>query len=265
MNTVARIILGIVLLVAAKRSLRAGAPLQPGERLEFSVTWAIVPGAGKIVVSADDAGPGRIKVTTTTSTRGLARLLLPFDATAEALYDTATGQLLSLHDRTSARGKHAEHIANFDYANREASYVAVGSTKPTYFKIPEGSPRDLITALLSTRDWKMRPGDARDALVLFNDEFYLLTIHAESYETVETDLGRFKALVLEPKMEKTPPKGMFKKGASVRVWISQDDRHLPVRFEVGFNIGTGVATLDAYQPPTERAAAVTSLAPAASK
>ena len=63
------------------------------------------------------------------------------------------------------------------------------------------------------------------------------------YEDLETSFGRFHTLVLEPRMDKTPPKGMFKRGSSVRVWISQDERHLPVRFEVEFKMGTGVATL----------------------
>ena len=59
----------------------------------------------------------------------------------------------------------------------------------------------------------------------------------------------FITLVLEPRMEKTPPKGMFKNGSTVRVWISQDERRLPVKFEVEFKIGTGVATLARYDAP----------------
>ena len=42
-------------------------------------------------------------------------------------------------------------------------------------------------------------------------------------ENVRTPLGKFKALVLEPRMEKTPPKGMFKKGSTVHVWIALED------------------------------------------
>lgn len=240
-------VLGLVLGVTV--ALRAATPLAPGERLRFGVSWAIVPGAGKIVVSAEKAGADHVKITTETSTRGLARLLLPFDATADAMYDAASGRLLSLHDRSSTRGKHAEHIVTFDYDREEATYVVVGSAKTERLPIPDGSPTDLITALLSTREWNLKPGEARDAVVLFNDDFYLLTIHAENYETLDTNLGRFRALVLEPRMEKTPPKGMFRKGSSVRVWISMDDRHLPLKFEVEFPIGTGVARLEEYTPP----------------
>ena len=75
--------------------------------------------------------------------------------------------------------------------------------------------------------------------MLFEDEFYELTIHALGYDTVTTPLGTFNTLVLEPRMDKTPPKGMFKRGSTARVWISQDGRRLPVRFKVEFKFGAG--------------------------
>jgi hypothetical protein len=236
-----------------------GPPLKPGEQLKYRVSWAIVPGAGEIVVSAKNnpEASGEIDITTTTSTRGIARILLPFDATSDSYYDATTGHLMSLHERSHTRGKHAEHVVTFDYSSRRALYAEMGATKPRSLSMPEGSPDDLITALLETRSWNLKPGEARDALVLFNDDFYELTIHALRYEDVDTAMGTLHALVLQPRMEKTPPKGMFRKGSSVRVWISQDERRLPLRFEVEFNIGTGVATLDGYQAPTSAASSAT--------
>jgi hypothetical protein len=50
-------------------------------------------------------------------------------------------------------------------------------------------------------------------------------------------------------MEKTPPKGMFKRGSNVRVWISQDEQSLPVKFEVEFKFGVGISTLTKYTAP----------------
>ena len=232
-------------------------PLQPGEKLRYWVSWAIVPGAGEIVVTAEKNSndPNQLKIVTNTSTRRLARILLPFDATAESIYDSKTGRLISLHEWSNTRNKHVEHIVNFDQAAHQASYARVGDTTARVLTMPDGAPTDLITALFETRLWNLKPGDKHDALVLFDDDFYELTIHALRYEDISTDLGDFHALVLEPRMEKTPPKGMFKKGSSVRVWISQDERKLPVKFEVEFNIGTGTATLTEYTPPTAPAPA----------
>ncbi len=230
-------------------------PVKPGEKLRFSVSWAIVPGAGEISVEAEHnpSNPAELKIITNTSTRRLARMLLPFDATAESRYDAKTGQLIALHERSNTRSKHVEHIVTFDYATRQAIYATVGALTARPLAMPEGSPTDLITALFETRLWNLKPGEKHDALVLFDDEFYELTIHAIRYEDISTQLGDFHTLVLEPRMDKTPPKGMFKKGSTVRVWISQDERRLPVKFEVEFNIGTGTATLTHYDPPAAAA------------
>jgi hypothetical protein len=85
--------------------------------------------------------------------------------------------------------------------------------------------------------------------VLFNDEFYELTIHCTGRETVSTPLGTFRTRVLEPRMERTAPKGMFRRGGTVRVWIAEDRWRLPVRFTVEFKVGRGVATLTGHRPP----------------
>jgi hypothetical protein len=234
----------------ASLSLASPEPaLQAGEQLKYSVSWAIVPGAGEILVSAAMQGD-QLKVTTHTGTRRLAKILLPFEATSESFYEQKTGRLLSIHERSVTRNKYAEFVTTFDYANRRAAYTRVGDTTAKFIDMPQGAPADLISALLETRNWNIKPGDSRDALVLFGDEFYELTIHALRYEEVKTKMGRFQALVLEPRMEKTPPKGMFKRGSSVRVWIAQDQARLPVKFEVEFNIGTGTASLESYTPPT---------------
>ena len=231
----------------------AGLPVRDGERLVYRVSWAIVPGAGEIRISArQENGPEglRLAITSSTATRRLARMLLPFSAEATSLFDLSTGRLLSLNETSVLRGKRSEVQVTFDYTTRQATYVGPKSAgQPSLLPIPEGDPTDLIMGLLQTRTWNLSPGGKRDALVLFNNEFYELTIHHTRFEEVRTPLGAFTAAVLEPRMEKTPPKGMFKRGSTVRVWISQDERHLPVRFEVEFNIGTGTATLEAYEGP----------------
>lgn len=248
-----RSLLLLSLLLVATGSARAAAdfPLQAGEHLSFRVSWAIVRGAGSIKIDArrDANRDDRLVVTTTTATRGFARMLLAFDAKAESFYELNSGRLLSLQEYSKSKDKVKEHRVTFDHAARTAAYFAKDSKEPTSLPMPTGDPSDLILALLQTRTWNLKPGESRDALVLFDDDFYELTIHATRYEELWTSLGKFNTLVLEPRMEKTAPKGMFKRGSSVRVWISQDEKRLPVRFEVEFNIGTGTATLDYYEPP----------------
>jgi hypothetical protein len=237
----------------------ASVPLYDGEQLTYRVSWAIVPGAGDIKISGreDRSGPTpKLIVTTTTATRRLARLLLPFDAEGRSVFDLQTGKLISLEESSNQKGKQNSHTVTFNYETRKATYT--GGKTPGEVReldMPDGDPMDLMLALLQTRTWDLKPGEKRDALVLFDDDFYELTIHMARYENVSTSLGQFRTIVLEPRMDKTPPKGMFRRGSSVRIWIAQDRLRLPVKFEVEFKIGTGTATLEAYVPPAKERAA----------
>ncbi|HUR60707.1 MAG TPA: DUF3108 domain-containing protein [Opitutaceae bacterium] len=250
----------LFLLLALTWAARSVAlPLQPGEQLTYRVSWAVVPGAGQIKIAAtpDPAAPReRMKVATTTATRAFARMLMTFDAKSEAIFDLKTGKLLAQEESTDQGEKHSQHSVTFDYAQRHATYTNRAEKPPTReLPMPAGEPTDLIMGLLQTRSWNLKPGEKQDALVLFDDDFYELTIHFARYENVTTPLGTYKTVVLEPRMERTAPKGMFKRGSKVRVWIAQDENRLPVKFEVVFKIGTGTATLESYTPPAGKTAA----------
>jgi len=224
------------------------------ESLTYKVNWAILPGIGEITINAHAANGGGgeplLSVVTHTYTRGLARLILPFEAKAESLFDPPTGRLISLKESSAMRTKTDSHTVTFSYADETATYSdSAHPEDKRVLPMPAGLPTDLITCLVQARTWGLRPGETHDALVLFEDEFYLLTVHATGYEVVSTPLGVFTTVVLEPRMDKSPPIGMFKRGSKVKVWISEDPLHLPVQFKVDFKVGSGVATLVAHHPP----------------
>jgi hypothetical protein len=239
-----------IIMVALTGPLLGALPMRDGESFTYKVSWAVLPGAGEIKVTAAAGTAGEkpvLNVVTTTQTKGFARMLLPFDAKAESIFDVTSGHLVSMSESSHQRDKTSAHAVTFDYAAGQALYSRPTSTEPPRpLPMPAGEPLDLITCLVHTRDWDLKPGETRDALVLFDDDFYELTVHAARYEPMRTAFGTLDTVVLEPRMDKTAPKGMFKKGSSVRVWISRDERRLPVRFEVEFKIGTGVATLIQY-------------------
>jgi hypothetical protein len=245
----------IFLSAVAFTPLSAQLALRPGEVLTYRVGWSLFNNAGEIKIftenSAPESNPPHLLTVTTTATRGLARKLYAFDARAEALVDARTGQLRAHLETSTTSNKNTRNRTTFDYATRTAFYRdEFNPAKNLDFPLPAGEPLDLILSLINTRTWDLKPGEHRDALVLFEEEAYELTIRAVRYESITTPLGTFNTLVLEPRMEKTPPKGMFKRGSAVRVWIAQNDpRRLPVKFEVELKFGSGVATLVAYQPP----------------
>ena len=243
----------LLLCAVTARCETSPVALAPGESLKYRVRWGIFGNAGVITVAAQKeevAGLPQIRVSTHTMTRGLVRGLYLFDGDGDCVFDARNGRLIAISASSSSSKKATKTVAFFDYASKTVQYIdAFRPERNTELPLPAGNPMDLITCLIETRRWDLKPGDRSPATVMFDKEFYELVIVAEGYEHVHTPMGEFDALVLVPTMDENP-KGLFKRGGHVRVWISQDGKRLPVKFEVGMKFGTGTALLSEYQPPS---------------
>ena len=246
------LLLLLLALSVARADENAVALLQPGEVFTYRVGWGLFGKAGVIKISAqaETAEDNRslIRVTTATSSRGLIRALYPFDGDATMMFDPKEGRLISGIAATKSAKTKTRASINFDYEKGVANYVDhLREKRSATITLPPGRPMDLITSLIQSRTWGLAPGQTREALVLFDKEFYPLLITATGEETISTYRGRQKAVLLVPTMIGTP-KGMFRRGGEVRVWISADEQRLPLRFEVRLKVGTAYAILTDYQP-----------------
>ena len=228
-----------------------------GEALTYKVGFAIFTHAGEITISAHDAkadGRDMVRVTTDTMSRGFVRSVYAFDNHAEVVIDRDTSRLQSVREKGSDPRRNTNTEIVFDYAAGVAHYTDRVRTENTGdLAIPPGDPVDLISALVQTRDWDLKPGEKRDMLVQFGRDFFPLSIYADHYEEVHTPLGKFKTLVLIPRMDKDP-KGLFKRGGEIKVWIAQDASRLPVKMQLKLNFGTASLLLINYKAPTVVAA-----------
>lgn len=226
-----------------------------GETFTYRVGFAIFGRAGEIVIAAHEEkrdGVDVMRVTTDTRSRGLVRGLYAFDNQAEVVIEKASGRMLHVKESGADPKRATDTEIAFDYKTRIATYIdRVRKERSTEISIPEGNPVDLISALVQTRDWNLKLGEKRDLLVQFGRDFYSLTITAEAYEEVRTPLGIYQTLVLVPRMEKDP-KGLFKKGGEIKVWISQDLSNLPVKMQLKLNFGAATLLLSEYQAPVAK-------------
>ncbi len=221
-----------------------------GETFTYKVGFAFFGHAGDLVIAARDQqrdGAEVMSVTTDTSSRGIVRGFYAFDNKAEVVINKASGQMLLVKESGGTKDRPTDTETVFNFQTRIASHTdRIRPGRSAEIPIPEGEPVDLLSALVQTRDWHLKPGEKRDLLVQFGRDFYPLTIRAEGYEEVYTPLGTYRTLVLVPRMEQNP-QGVFKKGGEIKVWISQDASNLPVKMQLKLNFGTAVLMLTDYK------------------
>ena len=243
----------LLIILLCLPSLACAAPFtafRDGESFTYRVSFAIFSKAGEIIIAAHDQkqdGVDVMRVTTDTQSRGIVRSLYTFDNKAAVVIDKSSGRMLSVKESGAERDRSTDTEIAFNYDTRIATYTdRVRTERSAEIPIPDGDPVDLISALVQTRDWNLKPGDKRDLLVQFGRDFLPLTITAEGYEEVRTPLGTYQTLVLIPRMEKNP-QGVFKKGGEIKVWISQDRSNLPVKMQLKLNFGAATLLLSDYK------------------
>jgi len=229
-----------------------------GEAFTYRVGYAIFGRAGEVIIAAQDQdlnGTSVMRVTTDTRSRGIVRGFYTFDNKAEVLIEKASGRMLLVRESGADPKRASDSEIVLDYTSRRAKFTDhVRPERNAEIPIPDGDPVDLISALVQTRDWNLRPGEKRDLLVQFGRNFYPLSIHAERYEEIRTPLGTYRTLLLVPRME-SDAKGLFRKGGEIKVWISQDASSLPVKMQLKLKFGTTTLLLSGYKSPASGTAA----------
>ena len=225
-----------------------------GETLLFRVGWGLFIHAGDIQISARRevaAGRPEFRITMVTSSRGILRGFYPYDDRAEAVIDEATGRIVSARDVGTADDKTVSETETlFDYTKRVATHTDKARPDRNHeFAIPAGDPVDLISALVATREWQAQAGDKRAALIYVGNDLYPVTLYAEGYDQVRTPQGEKRALRLVPRMDTVEPRGIFKRGGEIKVWVSQDGDRQPVKMQLKLKFGTAMLTLMEHKTP----------------
>jgi Protein of unknown function (DUF3108) len=239
-----------------------GAALGAGEKLVFQAKWKLFSRAGRITVYADDAPAGepatgptqaetppRRRIRVDVSSDGMIARLYTYNAIGETYFDPLTGKMLSGKYQSTAGSRREDRSIDFDFENHLAHYRdSLVPKRDADIPLPPGDPLDLITCLVTARRWNLKPGDTRDIVVLADNRFYPLRLRALRRETIKASLGTFDALLIVPEPIGAP-RGLFRKGGGLRIWIEDTPRALPLRVEVKVPVGTVTANLVEYHPP----------------
>ena len=128
------------------------------------------------------------------------------------------------------------YIINQDYFfNHYKNKVDVGEGKT--YDIPPNT-QDMISAFYSARCFDFsgaKEGDVFTINSFVDKEIFELKIKYTGKETIKTHLGKFKCLKFSPVIQKGR---VFKKEDDLKVWITDDKNHIPLRVQAELLIGS---------------------------
>lgn len=129
--------------------------------------------------------------------------------------------------------------AEFDQIN---NYAIVENKK---YKTPE-YVHDIVSAFFYVRTMdlsKMKNGSVFYMKNFFKDTTHSLGVKIIKRETIEVEAGKFKCIVIEPLVVQG---GLFKNEGNIYVWLTDDDRKIPVKVATKIVIGYVGAELIKY-------------------
>ncbi len=221
-----------------------------GEKIRFSVTWAGIPVArATFSVTADEEGTFRMRVHS--KTRSIVRWIYPVDATMtsiarnpgfSAVYYAKTGR--------EGWGKNPQREVHFDHQTGQSSYIRNGELQRK-LAIP-ANVLDPLSVLYYFRTIKDIDEKETELIVCDGKRIITGTVKAVGRETLTTPAGTFNTIIVKPVMEGIG--GIFKKspGATLLVWLTDDELHLPVKVQSDVAVGSFTALAEeivAAAPP----------------
>lgn len=230
--------------------------LRPGETLVFKLGWGIFSSAGETVIETGeietDDGP-RIRVFVHTESKGIVDSIYPLSNDTVTLIDPATGRTLEITVDGKEGKKVTRAVTVFDY--EAGKVIHTDENRPNRngtIDIPEGLIYDLMVTIMRVRESEMKSGEKRHVQCIVEDDVYDLELVALREDRIKTGAGKFDCVVVEPK-QLGELKGFFKKGGTMKYWISRGESQQIVRMDFKAKFGTFSATLQSIKkaPPSD--------------
>lgn len=234
---------------ALASSVAAGElPFGPGERVVLKITYAtLLAGRATVSVAPDDAS-GVLQLIAVAKSEGFFAWLFRFkvDDRTVARWDSATGCSLGIEKHLREGRAVRDQVVTFEPG---VAHVTDPKIKETRFDV-EPCVLDVLSAFFVTRVRGVPETEPLRLPVFDNGKKFLLGVRFLGRETLDLPppFGKkTKTIVVEPQLVEGT--GLFVKKGRLKIWLTDDDRRIPVRMRSAVAIGSVAVDLESYQAP----------------
>ena len=247
------LVLGAVMALWVAHPARSHAatptPFSPGEEMVF-----------QIEALGMNAGKARLSVGTTADRDGVPSWPIVIQAKTDSIFDAVysvkdkfvtwwhpeTGRVVGADFYADENGKRHRSRSRLDHAAGKAEVKrekASGKRTVESYDIPPGA-YDIAGAVMALRGRELKVGDVEEISVFTGRKVFALRCRVTGTDRVKTAAGSFDAVVSQIELGFD---GQFASKRDVKAWFSADERHLPLKIEAEFLLGSVVGELVDYR------------------
>lgn len=222
---------------------------KPGEKLEFVIKYEFVAG-GTATMEVTEGPTIAGRPTLNVSSRAWSNKFIDSFFKVRDFNGAAIDResLASMHFHQNLKeGKyHVVRNTAFDYARGTYSYEKIYKGKTTKRAGKIDSPvNDILSAFFIARTKPLELGKEYAITVFSDEKVYPLTVKVhDKTERISVPAGKFDCIRIDPMIEGD---AIFKaRGGRMSIWLTNDERHMPVMIRSRVSVGSFDAELTKY-------------------
>lgn len=224
-----------------ERKRFAAVPWRIGEYFQFSIDWNGLNGGSSLMqVQNLHTVDGRrcYRIVTKAESNSFVSRFYKVRDRAESSVDAESLFSRRFMKRLREGGYKKDVDVRFDQESRKARYE-----NGKEFDVAAGV-HDVLSAFYYVRTRPLPEGGTLIVPTHDNEKSYEMEVQVLRREKVEVPAGKFSCVVVEPKLKS---EGIFKSKGSILVWLTDDDRRLPIMVRSQVPVGSISVRLTDYR------------------
>ena len=221
------------------RVFQAGiATFQLDQQAGSATGAAALPGA--------TASAPQLKIAATADTIGATTMLFPVVDKFQAGFDTRTGCSTGFSKQLQEGRRKVSSDLTFDYAHGRQNQTERNLVKGTQKQLSAASPAcvtDSLSAIFYAASQPLVVGQRFGFPLADAMRTVTVTMKVEAKEEVKTPAGTFQTIRVEP----TAEEGVVRNRGTIRIWYTDDPRHMPVMIQANLFWGTIIFRLQSFE------------------
>ena len=230
---------------AKNRDLSAGSLLPGKEELTYQLTWlGIVAGMAKLSVSEKIIKWNKVvyHIVSRADSSEFLSLIYKVEDRVNSYIDAAG--LYPLYYSIDQREGHyrANRTIIFDQKNTRASFIK--NIDPPVESLVPPAVQDPLSSFFYVRRQSLEPGNSIYVDTFSGRKTYKVEVQIIKRERIKTIFGKTDTVLIKPILNFP---GIFRHKGNISIWLTDDERKLPVRMKTEIVFGSVSATLVSYK------------------